>query len=323
MSVDTRIPEAHRLYLLGRFHWNKMNIEGWKRSIDCFNRALQLDNQYALAQAGLAVAYVSLGSEYLPPAEAMAKARQAATAALELDETLAPAHISLALVKAYYDWDWNGAGREFERAIELEPNSPDAHRERGLYLATLGRPDEAIRETRKALQLDPVSPVSNFAAGWALIGARRYRETIDHFEKVRDLHPQLAAAFNLTGIAQFGNKRYQDAATDLLRAASLNPDGLAVKAELSFAYGKEGARPKAEAILRELQDLSRNRYVSPYYFALIYAGMGNEDQALDRLEEAYHDRSRRLWALNVVPMWDGLRSNSKFESLLRRMGLAR
>jgi len=319
--VDTRNPEAHRLYLVGRFHWNKMSVEGWKASIEYFNRALELDGRYALAHAGLAAAYVSLGSEYLPPTEAMAKARQAAAAALEIDETLAAAHISLGLVKAYYDWDWKGAGREFDRAVDLEPNSPDAHRERGLYLTTLGRSDEAIRATRKAQELDPLSPISNFAVGWALIGARRYAETIDHFRMVREIHPLLPAAFNLTGMAHLGSKRYESAAADFGRAAGLNPDSLVLKAELAFAFGKEHLTPKAEAILEELHALSRHRYVSPYYFALIYAGMGNENQALDWLQRAYRDRSRRLWALNVVPMWDDLRSDVQFTNLLRRIGL--
>lgn len=319
--ADTRNPEAHRLYLIGRFHWNKMNADGWRTSIDYFGRALELDREYALAYAGMAAAYVSLASDASPAAEEMEKARRAATAALQLDESVAEAHISLGLVKAYYDWDWEGAGREFNRAVDLKPNSPDAHRERGLYLATVGQCDEAIAETRKAHQLDPISPVTSFAVGWSLVAAHRYEDAISHFQKVREIDPQSAAAFSMTGVAQLGTKRFEDAAVSFNQAASLYPDNLALKAELAFAYGRAGKRSEAEEILSRLREQSKNRYVSPYYFALVYAGLGDDVHAFEWLDRAYRDRSRRLWALNVVPMWENLRSDARFRQLLQRINL--
>jgi DNA-binding winged helix-turn-helix (wHTH) protein/TolB-like protein/Flp pilus assembly protein TadD len=317
----TASPEAYRLYLAGRYQWSRANEKSWKASVDYFERAVAIDPAYSLAYAGLADAWVSLAADAVPAIEAVNRSRRAATKAIELDETLAEAHVSLGRVKAYYDWDWTGAGREFDRALQLKPNSPDVRRERGLYLATVGRTGEALSDTRRAIELDWSSPMTNFAFGWALLAARRYDETIEHFRKFRDIDPESALAFNLTGLAYLGKHRYGEALAEYNRALEHYPDHLVMKASFGFTCGAAGNRAAAERTLAELTALSGKREVSPYYLAMVHAGLNRDQHAMAELERAYRQRSRRLWALNIVPAWDSLRTNNQFRGLIRRIGL--
>lgn len=319
----TESGDAYWLYLAGRYEWNKLTPEGWSRSIDLFQRAIAADPRFALAYSGLADAYMSLGADSQPAADVMGKAKQAAMKALELDQALAEAHISLARVLAFYDWNWNGAAREFSLAIALRPNSADAHREYGLYLATVGRAREAIDETTRAQNLDPFSPVTSFAVGWALTGAREYDRVIAHFQKALLIDPGFIAAHHFIGLGYVGKRMYGSAVTEFREALELSQERLLIQAELGFAEGAAGNAPEARRILSELLAQSRTRYVSPYYYAVIYAGLGDNDASVAALEDAYRDRSRRLWALGVVPTWDRLRSDPRFDSLLNRIGLPR
>ena len=317
----TENAEAYRLYLLGRFHWSKTNADGWTKSIEHFDQAVSLDPNYALAYTGLADAYLSIAADDSPASTAGLRAKSAATKAVALDDTLAEAHVSLGRVKAYHDWDWDGAGHEFRRALDLSPNSADARREYGLYLAAIGRHDEAVAQARRALQLEPASLFTNFAVGWALISARRYDETIEHCYKSLEIDGQFAGAPHFIGLAYVGKSMWGEAVAEFQKALSLSPDSVLYRAQLGFALARAGRTREAETVLAELSATTRERYVSPYYSALVLAGLNRTDEAFARLEQAYRDRSRRLWALKVVPTWDPLRSDERFARLLQRIGL--
>ena len=318
---DTHSVEAHRLYLLGRFHWNKLTPAAWHTSVEHFERAVLLDPSYARAYAGLSDAYASLASDERPDSDSRNRARMAAIKAVELDSGLPEGHVSLGRIKAYYDWDWKAAGRAFSHAVALNPASPDARREYGLYLAVVGRPEEAVAETRRALALDPISLPANFAVGWALISGRQYDDTLAHFRRSLDIDPRFTAAHHFIGLGYIGKRMYREAIPELQRALRLSDDSLLVIAELGFAYGAAGDIRESERLLSQLDEMRSKRYVSPYYEAVINAGLGRREQAFSQLEQAYRDRSRRLWALKVVPTWDHLRADPRFGDLLRRIGL--
>lgn len=317
----TENSEAHQSYMMGRYYWTKSNPEGWVKAVEYFNRAVEQDPKYALAYTGLADAYVSLAFDVLPQPEAVSKARESALRAMELDSTLAEAHVSLARIKAYFDWSWDDAEREFERAIELNPNSANSYREYGLYLSCIGRNEEAIAQTERARSLDPFSLSTNFAVGWALIGARRYDEAIAQFRRALEIDPKFAQAHLFVGLAYAGKGMWDEAIQEMQNAANLSGDSILIKAQLAHAYASSGRKGEAERILAEMLESAGQRRVSPYYIAMIYAGLDDKDQTFAWLDKAYAERSRRLWALKVVPTWENVRSDSRFADLLRRMGL--
>ena len=317
----TEDSDAYWEYVAGRYEWNKLTPEGWTKSVDHFERAIEHDPHFALAFSGLADAYVSLGADSRPAADVMGKAKEAAARALDLDEGLSEAHVSLAGVLAYYEWNWDAAGREFRRGIALKPNSADAHREYGLYLATVGSIKEALAETARAQDIEPFSRVTSFAVGWALTGARDYDGVIAHFRRALEIDPHFIAAHNFIGLGYIGKRMYEPAASEFREALGLSQERLLIHAQLGFAEGAAGRPEAARKILEDLTAASKQRYVSPYYFALVHAGLGETDAAFAYLEGAYHDRSRRLWALRLVPTWDNLRSDPRFGELLHRIGL--
>ena len=316
---DTENAEAYRLYMLGRYHRNKLDVEGWKKAIEYFNRAIEKDPNYALAFAGLADCYSSsVADSLLAKAEAIPKAKQAAIMALRLDDTLSEAHVSSARIKAYYDWDWTGAEGELKRAIELDPNSANAHAEYGGYLAALGRGDQAVAEAKRARELDPLSLLTNFGVAWALISSRRYDEAIEESQNVIETFPQ---AHYWMGLAYIGKAGHEKAIAALEKRVSITRDDTLTRAHLGYAYGASGRRGQAKKVLAELKELFKQRQVSPYHVAIIYAGLGEKDQAFAWLEKAYHEHSRPLWGLKVNPVWDNIRADARFRDLLRRMGL--
>jgi tetratricopeptide (TPR) repeat protein len=185
----------------------------------------------------------------------------------------------------------------------------------------VGRTADAIEETTRAQNLEPFSPATTFAVGWALTAAGQYDRMMEHFRRALQLDPGSVAAHHFIGLGYVGKRMYGPAVTEFRQALKLSQERLLIQAELGFAEGAAGNAPEARRILTELRMLSRTRYVSPYYYALIYAGLGDNDAALAALEEAYRDRSRRLWALGIVPTWDPLRSDPRFRSLLNGVGL--
>jgi serine/threonine-protein kinase len=309
--------EAHQLYLKGRFFWNKRTGNDLKKSIDYFQQAIAADPNYALAYAGVADAYVLIpGYSGANPRDCYPKAITAAKKALELDDTLAEARTSLALAMWYYDFDFSQANREFQRAIELNPNYAIAHQQYGNNtLSALGRFDDAIAEGKRAVELDPLSLVIIADLGVDYYYARRYDEAIAQLRKLLEMDPGYYFAYVTLGEA-LEMKGARDAAiAEYQKARALNDDPL-VPALLAHAYGLSGNKMEAEKILDQLKALSKSRYVSAYTFSLAYLGLGNKEEALRWLEQSYQDRAGAdIGWIRVDPLLDPLHGDSRFEAL--------
>jgi len=313
-------PEAYRLYLIGRFLWNKRTEEGLKNAIDHFQRALEIDPGYGLAYAGLADSYLMLDDwGFLPPKEAIPRGKAAAQKALEIDESLAEAHASLALACFEYDWDWPACEREYKRAIELNPNYATAHQWYFAYLFAMGRHAEAMGEIQRAQELDPLSPIISGAVADQYFYARQYEEAIRRFRNTVSLFPEFAPAYQALGAAYVVNGTYQEAVVAYQKLRSLSGASAAEVAALGEAYAKGGIRGYYLWELRRLREESKHRYVRAWTFALLLAGLGEKDQALSYLEKAYEDRDYLLTTLRDEPRFDPLRSDPRFQDLLRRM----
>jgi len=313
-------PEAYEAYLRGRYFWNKRTEEGTKKGIEFFGQALEKDPAYALAYTGLADCYYLLADyRFVPWKEAYPRAKGAATKALELDETLAEAHTSLAVIKGEYEWDWLGAEREFKRAIEFNPNYATAHHWYSDYLGVMGRHEEAIAEIKRAQQLDPLSLIINAVAGYRFYWARRYDEAVEQLRKTLEMDPNFAVAHWLLGQTYEQTGEYQSAIAEYQKGRSASGGSVYLVAALGHAYAAAGKRREALKILGELKELSKHTYISPYSTGVIYIALGEKDQALEWLEKAYQERAAGIVILKVDPMLDPLRSDPRFQALLRRM----
>ena len=320
----TEKPDAYQLYLRGRFYWNKRTGEAIKTAIEYFNQAIEKDPGYALAYVGLADCYV-VPANPQPPNEKMPKARAAAMRALELDETLAEAHTALARVLVVYDWDWAGAEKEFKRAIELNPRYAGVHQWYGGYLEMLGRRDESLAERRQALELDPLSLTINFELGLAFYYARDYDKAIQQFQKTLELDPNFPLVYAHLPAAYEQKGMYDEAIAGFQKGITLRggTEWSFSMSGLGHVYGLSGKKAEARAVLDELQRTSRQQYVPADSIALIYAGLGEKDQALTWLEKAYEEHAFKMAWLKVEPQWDSLRSDPRFADLVRRVGLSK
>jgi DNA-binding winged helix-turn-helix (wHTH) protein/TolB-like protein/tetratricopeptide (TPR) repeat protein len=311
--------EAYQLYLKGRYFLNKSTGEDFKKSIEYFQQALARDPNYALAQAGLADSYAQLGSYGLiQMKDSYPRARVALTRALESDDKLGEAHASLGFILMNYYWDWAEAERRFKRAIELNPNYAMAHNWYSQHLAFTGRSQEAIREAKRAQEIDPISPWTNSDIGFVSYLARQYDEAILASQKTLELDPDFAVAHMIIGLSYVQKHRYDEGIAELQRAKA-NPDSRAL---LAYAYAVAGESREARKILKELDQLSKQKYVSPFPIAVAYSGLGENDRAFEALEKAYAERSWGMGMLGVNPIFDGLRSDPRFALLLRRVNLA-
>ncbi len=314
--------EAYQLYLQGLYHWNKRTEEGSKKGIEYFKQAIEKDPGYPLAYAGLADSYILHGYfNWLPPKEAYPKAKAAAIKALELDDSLAEAHAALAAVKRDFDWDWVEAEKEFRRAFELNPSYATAHQWCANLFNALGRHEEALTEMEKALELDPLSLITNATLGRALYLARRYDQSLEQFRKTLEMDPNFAPAHLWLGQVYEQRQIYETAIMEFQKGTSLSAGSSYALARLGHGYAVAGRRGEAQMMLNQLNALSKQRYVSPYDTALIYAGLGEKDRAFAWLERAYEERSVWLIFLKVEPSLDPLRSDPRFNDLLRRIGL--
>jgi len=318
----THNAEAYQCYLKGRHHWNKRTAEGLKKSIKLFEQAIDIDPTYALAYTGLADAYLNLGGwGHLPFREAYPRAKAAATKALAIDENLAEAHVSLAMVLKEYDWDWPGASREYERAIELNPNNAIAYQWFGEYLAAVGRTQESIAALLRAIDLDPLSLIIHATLGrHGYYFARQYDQAIAQLRKTLDMDDNFWVAHLWLGWIYATIDRLPEALAELQTARRLD-NNLEIVAALGYAYGRAGRRLEGQQVLDELQQLSRTRYVSPMLGALIATGMGEYNQALGWLKQAYADRAQMMSELKAEPAFDPLREDPRFAELLRLVGL--
>lgn len=319
----TTSTEAYQTYLKGRYHWNKRTQEGIEKGIEYFHEAIALDPRYALAYAGLADSYALLGAvEYaaLPPVEAMRRAREATLKALEIDDTLAEAHASLAYVHIF-DWNWAEAERAYRRSIELNPSYATAHHWYAHYLTAMGRQTEAVTRLQRARELDPLSLPINSGMGWHYYLTRQYDEAIHEYRKTIELSENFYMAHFLLGMALEQVGRFDEALTSYERAISLSGASPAMLAAPGHAYALSGRHHEARAVLASLHALAARQFVSPYHVAVIHAALGETDQAFDWLTRACDEQSEALLWLAVDPMLDALRPDPRFARIMARIGL--
>ncbi len=311
---------AYEAYLKGRFHWSRRTEEGFKKALVCYRQSIELDPNYAPPYVGLSEIYGVLGlygvlgwNRFSPPGEVAARAKASALMALKIDPSLPEAHTALAFTRLVHDWDWHGAEEEFRLALELNTNQALSHCWYAFYLAAVGRLDEAIFEVKASLALDPLSLVANTHVGWILYLTRRYDEALRQLNSVLEMDPDFAIAHGYLGVLYFQKMRYREAQREFGKAfkAFGNPT---VYAALRECY--EAARKGEPA--RIVQD----DLLSPYLRAIVQLSVDRKEQAMDSLEQAYATRSGWLIFLGLEPTLDGLRSDPRFEILLRRLGLA-
>jgi TolB-like protein/DNA-binding winged helix-turn-helix (wHTH) protein/Tfp pilus assembly protein PilF len=315
-------PEAQESYLKGRYFWNKRTADGLSKAIDYFSEAIQRKPDYAQAYAGLADSYALAGDwKYglLAPREAYPKAKAAANKAIALDGTLGEAHISLAFCLDNFDWDWESAGKEFTRGIELSPGYATGHEWYGWHLAALGRHDDAIAEVKKAASLDPLSPSIGADLAEELLVAHRFDEAIEQSRKTMTLDPFFAPAHYVLGQAFVQKHNYKEAIAELQKAVELSPGSTAFTANLAYAYAVSGMRDEAAKTLNDLKDRSPQSFSDAPEIAMVYVGLGEKDQAMAWLEKGYAERFSP-WVL-MRPCFDPLRSDPGFQDLVRRIGL--
>ncbi|HEY1213487.1 MAG TPA: tetratricopeptide repeat protein, partial [Bryobacteraceae bacterium] len=312
-------PQAHEAYLKGRYVFNERTDESMEKSIGFLQQAIDADSRYALAYAGLAESYCVLATYGVwRPGEAFPKAEKAAAKALELDDTLAEAHTALGFAQSCYHRDWQAAEREFRRALELNPNYATAHLWYGEHLGHIGNAEGAVSEIRRALELDPLSLILNSALGRMLRDARHFDEAIEQCRKTLELDSNFAHGHWCLGLAYLGKTRYDDAIAEFQKARALGERAAALWS-LAYAYGVAGRKSEAREALREFRQQSRDGYVSPYFMAGIYAGLGEKDHAFEWLDRAYEEHD--LMGLRLDPFLDSLRSDPRFHELLRRLNL--
>ncbi len=313
--------EAYHLYLKGRYYWNKRYEGLLQKGIECFEQALGKDPDYALAYTGLADSYSILGIyHFLPPKEAFSRAKAAAEKALKIDESLAEAHTSLGAIGFCYDWDWPGAEREFQHAIALNPSYALAHGYYAMYLAFLGRFDDAIVEAKQAQELDPLSPLINALAGYVFFVARQYDQAILECQKALEIDPNSVVALAYIVFPYFQKGMYEEAIAACQKVVALWKGSTMWLAGLGLVYAGSGRKEEAQKVLRELEERSKQQYVGPLEFVWVYVGLGEIDQAFEWLNKAYEERNL-LFRLKAEPTFDALRSDPRFEELLQKIGL--
>ena len=313
---------AYSLYLKGRFWWNRRTQADIAKGVKYFEQAIAEDPGYALAYSGLADSYaLDLDYRGSPVQEGMERARGEAQKAIELDETLAEAHTSLGWVTFIYDWDWAGAEREFTRAIQLNPHYATARQWHSWFLVAMGRFDEAISEGRIAMELDPASVSIRRSVGWLHYYARQYDAALDHLRRAFTMNPTSEETHRQLGLVYLQKGMYDEAGGAFKEALANSENDALALAGLGHVAARRGREDEARAVLDELHNRARTRYISPVAQAGLYVTLGDADAAFDWLERAYRDRRGWLAYLKIEPMLDGVRSDPRFLRLLERMRL--
>jgi TolB-like protein/DNA-binding winged helix-turn-helix (wHTH) protein/Tfp pilus assembly protein PilF len=321
-NVKVVNPQAYESFLKGRYFWNKRTADGLKVALAYFNQAIEEDPKYAQAYSGLADTYALLGDwQYavMTPMEAFPKAKAAAIKALELDSALGEAHNSVAFCLDGFDWDFDSAGKEFRRAIELNPGYATAHHWYAWHLSLLGRYDEAIAEMRKAENLDPLSLIINADLAELLVLAHSYDESIRQSRKAIEMDPNFALAHNQLAQAYLQKHMNHEAVAELEKAAQLSRGSPTVIANLARAYAGSGKRNEAVKLLNDLKKRSNPGYSHASEIAVIYAALGDKNRAMTWLEKGYEERFNP--GVLLRPGFDPLRTDPRFEELVRRIGL--
>ncbi len=318
----TENTKAYQFYLRGRYYWNKRNNEGFERAIEGFHQAIEKDPSYALAYAGVADSYALLANySAIPRKESYSRAKAAAMRALEIDDTLAEAHTSLAFV-IWHEGDFSGGEREFKRAIELNPNYATADHWYGNYLLAVGRRDEALAELKRSLELDPLSLIINTAVGGCYYFRREYDQAITQLRETLEIDANFINAHEFLGAACLQKGMYEEAIAEFQKAVELSGRWEVELSKLGHTYAVSGRRTEARKLLDELKERRTQRQISATNIALVYAGLGEREQAFAWLEKAYQERDQRLGAITTDPVLDSLRSDPRFQDLLRRVGRA-
>ena len=313
-------PEAYEAYLKGRYHWNRRSREGLPKGVQYFQEAIAKDAGYAAAYAGLADCLSGLSNyNFVAPDEGCGKAKKLALQALELDPSLAEAHTSLAWVHTWYDYDFTAAEREFERSLELNPRYATAHQFFGFYLGMMGRYEEAYTEIKRAIRLDPLSSVFEWSLGFVYWMARRHDQAIEQVEKALELDPGFAPAHAVHCWAALSKLMPEIAISAAQNAVRCSPGAVMYLASLGECYAALGNRQEAQKMLDHLHDLSKQQYVTPYFLARIYAALGRKEEALHSLEAGYVERTSSLVFMKVDARLDELRTEPRFQDLMRRM----
>jgi len=322
-NQHTEYPEAYKLYLKGRNLWSKRTPEDMTNSIGFFNQAIDIDPTYAVAYVGLADAYSSLsaGLQVLPPKEAMPKAEAAARKAISLDENLAEAHTSLAVVEMMYAWNWTSADQEFQRALALDPNSPTTHNWYSLFLIVTGRLDDAVAESRRAQELDPLALFVEVNRARTLYFSRQYDEVIKVCNQIISTSPKFYVSHYFLGLAYAKKGMHAKAIEEIKTVISLNGDNPLWTSVLGYVYANAGRTTEALQAINKLHAQAQQQYISPIDFVYIYAGLGDREQAFQWLERAYEERVGVLIYLHVEPVYEVLKDDARFADLLQRLGL--
>jgi serine/threonine protein kinase/tetratricopeptide (TPR) repeat protein len=322
VRAGTKNLVAYQLYLKGRFHWTKRTPDGSRKAIEYFHEAIDKDPAYALAYTGLADAYNEASFlNVFPPREVMPKAKAAATKALEIDDGLAEAHVSLAYASFTYDWDRTAAGRHFEQALTMNPSYVSSLPFYSLFLGSLGRFEEAVAAAKRALDLDPVSAAGSHFLAVQFYLSRRFDQAIQECHKTLEMDPNYAIAYALLGQAYAGKGLYREALPDLDKYLALSRGSASSLELLGYAHAQLGERNEALRMVEELRELAKRSFVSSFSFALVYAGLEDKGQAFTWLEKACEERFNRLAYVKVEAFWDPLRSDPRFAELLSRIGL--
>jgi serine/threonine protein kinase/Tfp pilus assembly protein PilF len=314
--------EAYRLYLKGRHHWNRWTEDGFYKAIEYFQQAVDKDPGYALAYTGLADSYVLLGwNSYLPPKDAFPKGKMAAMRALQLDPDLGEVHTPLAALLWLQDWQWPKAQTVFERSLALNPAHPTANHWYAEYLMTMGRQVEAIERMKKSQELDPLSLIISVAIGWAFYMARRYDDALEQLRRTVELDPNYPVTYWILGLLLRKMGRYELAIAEGEKGVKLSGGSPLMNAALAQTFATAGRNEKAIQILDDLTNLTKQKYVAPYFFAGIHVGLGEDDRAIEYLEKSYEEHSHWLIYLHLDPSMDNLRSDPRFQDLAWRVGL--
>ncbi len=323
--LTTRGPatlQVYNLYLQGRFHWNRRTDSGLLKSLEYYQQAIAEDTEWAVVHAAVADSYAMLASYgVLPPREAMPKARNAAERALGLDDTLGQAHAALGFVRSFYDWDWTGAEQAYRRSIELSPGYATALQWYSGFLRAMGRMDEALALAMRAQELDPLSVAIGRDTGRIFHSSRQYDRAIEHYRKVLELDPNFPSAHAHLGMAYKEKRMLAEALEAFQTAKRLPGSNPFVIAALGYCYGISGNQVEAGRLLRELEDLTVARYVSPISRVLIYLGLSEHDRAFEWLERARQEHDPWLVWLAVDPVFDPLRPDARFTNLLKSLHL--
>ena len=311
--------DAFRLYLKGRYFWNKYTCPQIERSIEYFQRAIELDPNYALAHAGLAEAYFRLSNTYLSPRQMMPQAKAAALRAVGLDEGLAEGHAAIGMVKLYYDHDWAGSENEYSRAIELNPSLSLAHQRRGSLLMFQRNFSEALEEFEKAHELDPLSLQLSVNMCFNLDSMGHHHEAVSQLLRAIELEPNYYPTRIMLGVVYLHQNKFEEAIAEFQEAFRMSSDYTAI-GYIGYTLAKQGKRDEAKRLLKEMEGKLDQQYISPFQFAIIYAGLSDKDRAFEWLEIAYSERNDWMVWLNVSQELNELRDDARYRHLLRRVG---